>query len=50
MKKYANKMKGLVPMYGIDKKTGKKKILYWYEPPGTFKGKYAKKKSLKINA
>ena len=35
------KQPGLVPMYGIDKKTGKKKILYWYEPPGTFKGKYA---------
>ena len=46
-KRSANKQPGLVPMYEIDKKTGKKKIKYWYEPPGTFKGKYAK--SMKIN-
>ena len=34
------KQPGLVPMYGTDK-NGKKYIKYWYEPPGTFKGKYA---------
>tara|TARA_Y100001963_G_C6444861_1_gene293081 strand:+ start:241 stop:399 length:159 start_codon:yes stop_codon:yes gene_type:complete len=28
------KQPGLVPMYAIDKKTGKKYIKYWYEPPG----------------
>ena len=43
-KRSASKQPGLVPMYGIDKKTGKKVIKYWYEPPGTYKGKYAKKK------
>ena len=41
-KRSASKQPGLVPMYGIDKKTGKKVIKYWYEPPGTYKGKYAK--------
>ena len=34
------KQPGLVPMYGTDK-DGKRYIKYWYEPPGTFKGKYA---------
>ena len=37
------KQPGLVPMYGIKEVNGKKVkyIKYWYEPPGTFKGKYA---------
>ena len=37
------KQPGLVPMYGIKEVDGKKVkyIKYWYEPPGTFKGKYA---------
>ena len=37
------KKPGLVPMYGVKEVDGKKVkyIKYWYEPPGTFKGKYA---------
>ena len=45
-KRSASKQPGLVPMYGVKEVNGKKVkyIKYWYEPPGTFKGKYAKKK------
>ena len=37
------KQPGLVPMYGVKKVNGKevRYIKYWFEPPGTFKGKYA---------
>ena len=37
------KQPGLVPMYVIKEVDAKKVkyIKYWYEPPGTFKGKYA---------
>ena len=40
--KLAKGRKGLmIPVYGIDKKTGKKKLLYEYEAPGTYTGKNA---------
>jgi len=40
--KVATRRKGLmIPVYGIDKKTGKKKLLYEYEAPGTYTGKNA---------
>ena len=43
-KRSASKQPGLVPMYGVKEVNGKKVkyIKYWYEPPGTYKGKYAK--------